>query len=630
MKQQMDNKDVAGTEHTESKKKYVLYGGVAGVVVIAAVVGVLLAGGHKREEQKATDKSDVVTEAAVSEEAVVVTEEATTLEESGIAEEESVTVNGNSVGNIFNNGIFVQDASGNFYVQSRTRQMTYFWDKASKQTVQVGENNIGYMNLVGNTLYGVHVTTEPINIIQYHTDTAQMEVLREGGAEYLQYADGMLYYTDAADHTLRCLNPETKEETVLLQEGIYYPVVHEGQIFFQRDSDGESIYVMSLETGELKKLNSTRSYRLMPYKDKLFYSTYVSEADEILDLRVMNLDGSEDRVFMDVSAESFNVYKDKLYFMDRQESSYAISYIDLTAPTPTITREDLTEGMKSLVAHLAEVDVADVEIDYCHKYNFAGEYMTYLSEFRIKGVNFAEQFFYNMQTGELDLLSRFIGVYEETDFSGMLEAAEGYLMFMEEYEEYLENGAETPQQSTIDESRQETQNSRQYPAGDYSVGSVYGPKLSQGELDQVADVVTTFLNTYDTASMDEYTKIATAHDYLCNNVSYAASWSQNGANTAWGALVYGEAQCSGYARAMKALCDAMNVGCYYVHADENASNPSHQWNQVCINGNWYIIDVQCNDDSGFKAFYLVSDDTYAAAGLSWDRSQVPACPSDYQ
>ena len=57
-------------------------------------------------------------------------------------------------------------------------------------------------------------------------------------------------------------------------------------------------------------------------------------------------------------------------------------------------------------------------------------------------------------------------------------------------------------------------------------------------------------------------------------------WQYDGANTAWGALVYGEAQCSGYARGMKALCDAIGVPCYYVHANKKALNPSHQWNQV--------------------------------------------------
>ncbi len=98
--------------------------------------------------------------------------------------------------------------------------------------------------------------------------------------------------------------------------------------------------------------------------------------------------------------------------------------------------------------------------------------------------------------------------------------------------------------------------------------------------------------SYDFSVMSEYEKVATAHDFLCNTCQFAADWGYNQTNTAWGALVYHEAQCSGYAREMKALCNTMGVGCYYVHADENASNPSHQWNEVCIDGNWYIIDVQ--------------------------------------
>lgn len=55
---------------------------------------------------------------------------------------------------------------------------------------------------------------------------------------------------------------------------------------------------------------------------------------------------------------------------------------------------------------------------------------------------------------------------------------------------------------------------------------------------------------------------------------------------------YGEAQCSGFARAMKALCDAIGIDCIYVHADAKVANPSHQWNQVKVGGKWYILDAQ--------------------------------------
>lgn len=169
-----------------------------------------------------------------------------------------------------------------------------------------------------------------------------------------------------------------------------------------------------------------------------------------------------------------------------------------------------------------------------------------------------------------------------------------------------------------------------YPAGNYTPGTVYGPKLNQTELDQVAGIVSRFASSLPLSSMSDVDKVMAARDYLIQFCSYAPDWSKNRANTAWSALVYRQAQCSGYARAMKALCDSIGVECCYVHADAAASNPSHQWNTVKIDGQWYILDVQGDDSSGFEAFFLLSDNSYAAStGLSWDRSAVPACPADY-
>ena len=126
--------------------------------------------------------------------------------------------------------------------------------------------------------------------------------------------------------------------------------------------------------------------------------------------------------------------------------------------------------------------------------------------------------------------------------------------------------------------------------------------------------------------MSDYDKVLTAYNYLRSNCSYAyKGWQYNYANTAWGALVYGEAQCSGYARAMKALCDAIGVDCRYVHADSKASNPSHQWNQVRVGGKWYILDAQ----SG--GFLLGSRTWKKKAGMSWDTKGLPTCSvTDYK
>ena len=156
-------------------------------------------------------------------------------------------------------------------------------------------------------------------------------------------------------------------------------------------------------------------------------------------------------------------------------------------------------------------------------------------------------------------------------------------------------------------------NKESYTAGKRSV---YGKALNQKELDEVAWKVHEIVTNYITEDMSDIQRLDMLYAYLINTCSYAPTWEENGANTAWGALIYKEAQCSGYARAMKALCDAVDIPCYYVHANEASINPSHQWNMVFVNGRWYHVDVQAG-------IFLVSDAVYSNMGLEWNRSEFP-------
>ncbi|MCI9598034.1 MAG: transglutaminase-like superfamily [Firmicutes bacterium] len=166
--------------------------------------------------------------------------------------------------------------------------------------------------------------------------------------------------------------------------------------------------------------------------------------------------------------------------------------------------------------------------------------------------------------------------------------------------------------------------------GNYKKGTVYGPSMTERQRKQVKNAAAKFVNTKIRPGMGDYEKVEAAHDYLVNRCEYADSSRKNGANSAWGALIYQEAQCSGYSRAFKALCDAMDVKCYYVHATEKAVNPFHQWNIVRVGSRYYHMDVQCNDSSGFRAIYLVSDKTMKKIGLRWNTSQYPRCSKDYE
>lgn len=153
--------------------------------------------------------------------------------------------------------------------------------------------------------------------------------------------------------------------------------------------------------------------------------------------------------------------------------------------------------------------------------------------------------------------------------------------------------------------------------GVYKKGSVYGKKLSASKLTQVRRVVQSFQDNYIKPGMTDYEKLWTAFRFLRDNCSYTESGKKNGADTAWGALVYGKAQSSGYARAMKALCDASGIRCYCVHANSMAVDSSHQWVQVKIDGKWYVVDAQ-------GGYFLVGANTWKHyAGMSWNTKGLP-------
>lgn len=166
--------------------------------------------------------------------------------------------------------------------------------------------------------------------------------------------------------------------------------------------------------------------------------------------------------------------------------------------------------------------------------------------------------------------------------------------------------------------------------GNYKKGTVYGPYITAKQRAQVKNAVAKFVNTKIKPGMTSYEKVRVAHDYIVKKCKYAKRWDRNAANSAWGSLVYGEAQCSGYARGFKALCDGMGVKCYYVHANNKAENPEHQWNIVKVGKRYYHIDVQANDSAGFDYIYLISD--YMEKnfiGMEWDRKKFPKCPYTY-
>ena len=170
---------------------------------------------------------------------------------------------------------------------------------------------------------------------------------------------------------------------------------------------------------------------------------------------------------------------------------------------------------------------------------------------------------------------------------------------------------------------------------------------SERQAAECKEVVDNFLTRYIRSDMSDLLKAGIAAEYIMANCNYVYDENAEGYYNAWGALVGRQASCWGFSYAYKLLCDAMDIGCAVVPADENSPKP-HQWNAVKIDDYWYMIDVQACDlardyavDYGEDFYFgqgdphfLVSGDTYYSTtliegGYTWDVNSYPICSHDY-
>jgi hypothetical protein len=159
-----------------------------------------------------------------------------------------------------------------------------------------------------------------------------------------------------------------------------------------------------------------------------------------------------------------------------------------------------------------------------------------------------------------------------------------------------------------------SKNPTSYTAG---TNSVYGPKLTQEQLNAVAQSVADFKTNYITDGMSNDQKIKAGNDYVKSHVSYIDWDKGTGANTAY-ALVTGQGACSGMTRGFIALMDSVDVKAYLIHASGN----SHQWIMAEFDDGFAFIDIDANQSAGMDIIYHSTTHPYA-----YDTSAYPAVGS---
>ncbi len=147
----------------------------------------------------------------------------------------------------------------------------------------------------------------------------------------------------------------------------------------------------------------------------------------------------------------------------------------------------------------------------------------------------------------------------------------------------------------------------------------------QQEIDEVCGRI---FSEFDDTTTD-YEKLKAFHDYIVLNCTF--NMESQYANTIYGALVDGYAQCEGYAFAFDYLCMLADIECYSV-IGTNPEGAAHAWNTVMLDGKMYHVDCTWDDpildppDTEFIRYYyfLVNDSDISGVTHIPDSTYFPA------
>lgn len=124
-------------------------------------------------------------------------------------------------------------------------------------------------------------------------------------------------------------------------------------------------------------------------------------------------------------------------------------------------------------------------------------------------------------------------------------------------------------------------------------------------------------------SYSDYENELAIHDYLVSNVQYGGE--EDGAYSAYFALIRGYSVCSGYQEAFKTLLDMLGIENMAVNGTGNEE--AHGWNLVKLDGEWYHVDVTWDDpidgDGTISHKYFNVTDADMALDHIWEADSYP-------
>ena len=470
--------------------------------------------------------------------------------------EEDKNIYGNAIGNLNNEGTFLYNKEdGCLYFQNIYNKHVVKTDPETGDTISIMDIPMLMLNLYDGKLYGSETTDAQKygKMYVYDLQAGTLDVIREDAASYLQMVDGTLYYTDEGDHTLRRMDAESREETILVDEPVYFPVVYKDIIVFQLDSDKESLYSIPKNGGEMVKLNDVRSYEPMVWQDRIYYKAL--DKNEQYTVRGMDLDGGNEEIILPAGTLQMNIHNGILYYV-LQNTPNMVFYIDLSDEERKANELELADLIRSALKNT--YGTTDLQLVKYGPIQFSGSYMTFMDMMQTGGQYYADEYIYQMDTGELFIIPEYCKEVGDTV-----------------------SKQETAQAAKTESGSGQTA-SNDGKAADTGQAASSAPAAAAPESDKDAQARAVAQSIADSipagSDLERVRAAAAAVAGYCSRGTYTSEESDY--NTAYGVFCKGVNTCAGATRALGLVLDCMGYSWKHV----NPNQWTHQWCELTMDG----------------------------------------------
>lgn len=128
--------------------------------------------------------------------------------------------------------------------------------------------NNGTLASDGDTIY---TTNDQGYLIKTSKNFKNPQVLVKEKVNYINVNHKIIYFTDA-NHQLCMTSSNGGKKIVLVKKACYYVTYHDHSLYYQLDSDNESLYVYNLKTKKSSRLIEKHVYNLSFNGDDLYYN----------------------------------------------------------------------------------------------------------------------------------------------------------------------------------------------------------------------------------------------------------------------------------------------------------------------------------------------------------------------